>query len=127
MSIKRISLKLLALFCGLAVVYMTMGEHREMKRVRAMNKTAEVLPISTYKVRKGTYTAEFTFETEDSNLVKKSTSFPKELIEDFNSGTPVLVNYDPHNPSHFYFEKDEASWIVPGFLIALMVVAVLFV
>lgn len=105
---------ILALIAAIGSIGIGAQEYMALSKVRSVGVAAEVEPITDYTRRKRrgseTYSAEFTFTTEEGREVSKRRPFPKELLADFENGEPVTVLYDPRSPSRFVFEKESASW-----------------
>jgi hypothetical protein len=107
--------KKIACVC-IGVVFLVMGyqDYSKNKSLHKRGAAAIVEPISKYTEhsRKGstTYTAEFDFTTTSGQKIHKSSSFPKEALDDFKAGKPVKVFYDERNPYEFVFEKDSPAW-----------------
>jgi len=129
-KLKSVVFKILGVIIGIVCVVVGVSERSSIQRLQASGKTAIVAPIGEYteRTRKGshTYTAEFTFETENGSKITKSKSFPKELLADFEAGTPVKVFYDPRDPAEFVFEKDEPSWFVVLAGVGMAIAALIF-
>jgi hypothetical protein len=114
------------LICGIAFVVAGVNERSDIARIKSTGKVAAVEPISGYTKRKSTYTAEFTFVTEDGRKITKKQSFPSELVKDFEANAPVNVVYNPANPSEFVFEKQQPEWFLIVAGIGVAVAALIF-
>ena len=115
MNKRNVLFGILSIIAGLVFVVMGVKERSSLARTKASGITAIVQPPVKYetRTRRGstTYSAEFTFRTNDGGVVTRKRSFPEELLSDFRSGKPVKVFYDPKNPREFAFEKEEQSWL----------------
>ena len=111
---RPIVFSVLALIAALGSIGIGAQEYMALSKVRSVGIAAEVEPITDYTRRKRrgseTYSAEFTFTTDEGREISKRRPFPQELLQDFENGEPVTVLYDPRNPSNFVFEKESASW-----------------
>lgn len=127
---KGILFKILGVIAGLVFMVSGAMERSDIKHTKAVGKTAYVDPIEKYTERtsKGskTYDADFTFTTEKGDKISAHKSFPAELVNDFKSGKPVKIFYDPGKPSDFIFEKEEPSWFMVITGLGLAIAAVLF-
>ncbi|WP_162932662.1 DUF3592 domain-containing protein [Solimonas sp. K1W22B-7] len=130
MNTKSLVFKILGVVIGVGVAVAGCSERSRIEQLKKIGTVAIVEPISEYTDSSSrgnhTYTAEFVFETEDGTTITKKTSFPKELIADFEAGTPVKVFYNPTNPSEFVFEKQEPEWFVVIFGIGIGIAALIF-
>jgi Protein of unknown function (DUF3592) len=112
--VRPLLFSILALIAAIGSIGIGAQEYMALSKVRSVGVAAEVEPITDYTRRKSrgseTYSAEFTFTTEEGREVSKRRPFPKELLADFENGEPVIVLYDPRSPSRFVFEKESAEW-----------------
>lgn len=103
----------------------------ELRQVRSAGKSAVVDPITQYTEtrRKGssTYSADFSFRTEDGRAVKARKSFPSEVLEAMKRGDPVGIHYLPGNPSAFRFDAEKSDTFILLFGIGAAVVGVFLV
>lgn len=122
--------RLLAIVAGAAMLAIGLQERAAINDVRAVGKVSVVEPIADYTRRKSkggdTYSAEFTFKTEEGKIIRKRRPFPQVLLADFENGVPVKVLYDPASPSQFVFEKEQPDWLPMGLGAAFIIGAVFF-
>jgi hypothetical protein len=111
---------------GIVFVVMGFNQRSDIARIKSHGKVVAVKPIDGYTKRKSTYTAEFTFVTEEGRTITKKQSFPSELVKDFESNTPVDVVYNPADPSEFVFEKEKPEWFLIIAGVGLAVGALIF-
>ena len=125
---RPILFSVLALIASLGSFWVGADEYQKYSHLRSVGVEAEVEPITDYTRRKKrgsvTYSADFTFTTEEGHEVSKRRPFPEELLQDFENGEPVIVLYDPRSPTNFMFDKESAEWtpflMGGGFLIVAL-------
>src|SRR5215472_3540165 len=126
----KVAYKILGVLAGLVFLVYGCVERSDIAKVHRLGKPAVVAPISSYTEFRNrgstTYTAEFRFKTEAGRDVVTKHSFPKEVLEDFQSGAPVRVLYLPDDPYTFVFEKERPSWTLVIAGLALAVAALIF-
>ena len=125
---KNILYAILAFLIGGFFLYTGVQERMTISKLKKVGERVEVETPDGYTEHKKsgstTYTAEFKYQTKGGQPVQKKKSFPKELIADFENGTPVYLLYDPANPSEFVFEKEEPEWFLILFGVVFMAGAV---
>lgn len=118
MGQRSLVFKILGVIVGVVFLVYGVVERSSVSRIKSGGETAVVQPITEYTMHKSrgniTYTAQFTFRTSSGVKVTRKTSFPKEILEDFQHQRPVKVFYDPRDPREFVFEKQESSWFLVG-------------
>ncbi|MBC5786148.1 DUF3592 domain-containing protein [Ramlibacter sp. USB13] len=119
--------KVLGVIAGLVFLGVGVSERQNLGRVKRTGQEAVVAPIANYTEHRSrgmtTYTAEIRFKTVEGREVTKRSSFPAEALDDFRSGQPVKVLYDPRDPYEFVFEKQKPSWLLIGGGIAMALAA----
>jgi len=122
--------RLLAVVVGAAILAIGFQEKASIDNVRVVGKVAVVEPVETYTRRKSkgreTFSAEFTFTTQEGKVIKKRRPFPRVLLADIQNHVPVTVLYDPANPSQFVFEKEQTDWLPLGIDTAFIIGAIFF-
>ncbi len=115
---KRIAFKVLGVAVALVFLAVWWQERSSLSRLKKYGLTAYVEPITSYTKHRShgitDYSAEFRFTTSDGHPIKRRTTFPKELLADFEAGKPVKIYYEAGSPGEFVFEKDSPSWILPA-------------
>jgi len=129
MPLRTLMFRIVAVVIGLASLYFGFQERTRISHLRSAGLSAQVEPIQDYTQHSSrgsdTYTAEFNFTTDQGMKIRRRHSFPEALIADFQNDIPVMVRYDPKDPSEFMFESEEAP-IWPylfgiGFIVAAFV------
>ena len=125
---KNILYAILAFLIGGFFLWTGVQERLTISKLKKVGERVEVETPDGYTEHKKsgstTYTADFKFQTVDGRAIEKKKSFPKELITDFENGTPVYLLYDPSEPSEFVFEKEEPEWFLILFGVVFMAGAV---
>jgi Protein of unknown function (DUF3592) len=130
-SLRRKLFKTLAILVGIGIATFGIQERMAISHLKKVGISATVDPIESYKRVKSkgstTFSAEFHFKTEAGQDMSRRRPFPEELIQDFNSGVPVKIFYDPKNPSDFVFDKETASWLPFGMSAGFIVAAIFLI
>lgn len=128
--LRKTIFRLLAIVAGATMLAIGFQEKAAIDHVQSVGKVAVVEPVDSYTRRKSkgmdTYSADFTFTTEDGRVIKKRRPFPELLLADFQNGVPVKVLYDPANPADFVFEKEQPDWLPMGMGAAFIIGAIFF-
>lgn len=108
---KRI-IKFLGIVLGVLVLAGGVYDHYRFNHIRSMGVTTTIVPVEQYyHTKKSTYYADFSFTTKTGEkIIQNNVYFPEVLLRDFESDTPVIIYYDPQEPTRFIFEKDTAPW-----------------
>jgi hypothetical protein len=127
MKKRSVIFKVLGVIVGLVFMVAGLEERSSISRIKSFGTTATVNPIDRYTQRKRIYTANFSFKTSTGQAVSAGKSFPKELIDDFKTGRPVKVFYNPNNPNEFVFEKETTPWTMTLGGVGIAVAALIFI
>ena len=107
---KRI-FQILGMVVGIIFIAAGAVEYASTHSIKSFDQTAFVGSIDNYTISRSSHYATFTFVANNGNVITKTQSFPRELVDDFRSKRPVKIYYDPSNPSEFVFEKSTFPWL----------------